>query len=181
MKPVRIEFKATPIQGGYITPAGVPLKTSYYVKWVRDIDDLLPEEKSQLLKQFASMQYRFNNLTWLEMPTSVVLITDKALFYSIVHKIVEVTGISIDEITSRSRKSYIVLARMMLMALLRKKMYLSLVTIGKWFNRDHTTVIHAIQTIKDLIDTDENFRCRWEQLYNHDYLSECQSPLQIAG
>ena len=59
-----------------------------------------------------------------------------------------------DTIKKRNRKREIVLARQTAMLLIRKQTPLSLKSIGELFGKDHTTVIHSIQTLKDLMSVD---------------------------
>lgn len=63
-----------------------------------------------------------------------------------------------DKVFGQSRKRELVLARQLSMTFIREKTTLSLKEIGAMFdNRDHSTVIYAMQTIQDLIDTDRKF------------------------
>ena len=59
----------------------------------------------------------------------------------------------------KTRKREIVQARQITMYLAKAFTKNSLKTIGEHFGgRDHTTVIHSCQTVKDLMDTDSIFR-----------------------
>lgn len=55
--------------------------------------------------------------------------------------------ISVDELKSRSRKRSITFPRQVAMYLTRKYTDQSLADIGQLYNRDHSTVLHAIRTI----------------------------------
>lgn len=55
--------------------------------------------------------------------------------------------VSIDELTSRSRKRSVTFPRQIAMYLTRKFTDQSLSDIGQLYNRDHSTVLHAIRTI----------------------------------
>jgi hypothetical protein len=66
---------------------------------------------------------------------------------------------------SKSRKGTIVKARKMSMMLMRGNTKMKLEDIGDYFGgRDHTTVIHSIESLKDLIDVDEEINKEWEYL-----------------
>jgi chromosomal replication initiator protein len=66
---------------------------------------------------------------------------------------------SLEDITSKSRKREIVQARQISMYFSKQLTKESLVNIGRYFGgRDHSTVIHACQTVNNLIDTDKSFR-----------------------
>lgn len=65
-----------------------------------------------------------------------------------------VTGISWKDMASKSRKKEIVTARFMYCVYARALTGLSLKSIGlNLGGRDHTTVLNALQTVKDLLDT----------------------------
>src|SRR5678809_482039 len=64
-----------------------------------------------------------------------------------------------DKLLQKTRKREIVQARQITMYLAKAFTKNSLKTIGEHFGgRDHTTVIHSCQTVKDLMDTDSLFR-----------------------
>lgn len=67
-------------------------------------------------------------------------------------------GITVKDLKGRCRTRAIVEARQIAMYLLRLYTDLSLIKIGKWFNRDHTTVLHGIQTVENLMHTDQKFK-----------------------
>lgn len=81
--------------------------------------------------------------------------------------VAHVFGIEVEEMLSRCRERRYVDARHMAMLLLYDYVYRkgkTLSTVGGWFNRDHTSVIHGISKIKDLISIDDNFRDYYKQL-----------------
>ena len=43
---------------------------------------------------------------------------------------------------------------------------MTITSIGKWFNRDHATVIHGAKRIKDLLEVDKNFAHLYNQFIN---------------
>src|SRR6476469_5184503 len=64
-----------------------------------------------------------------------------------------------DKLLQKTRKREIVQARQITMYLSKAFTKNSLKTIGEHFGgRDHTTVIHSCQTVKDLMDTDNLFK-----------------------
>ena len=67
--------------------------------------------------------------------------------------------VSIDQLKDKTRKKEIVMARQLAMYYSKEYTSLSLKSIGYHFGgRDHSTVIHAVQTVNDLYDTDNNFK-----------------------
>jgi chromosomal replication initiator protein len=74
-------------------------------------------------------------------------------------------GISVDQVKSKTRKREIVQARQISMYFAKDLTKSSLKTIGMHFGgRDHSTVIHACQTVNDLIETDKKFKSDVEEL-----------------
>jgi len=59
-------------------------------------------------------------------------------------------GLTFEDIIRKTRKREIVQARQLAMYLCRKLTNTWIKDIGKIFNKHHTTVIHAIKTVKDL-------------------------------
>jgi chromosomal replication initiator protein len=66
-------------------------------------------------------------------------------------------GVSYSRMSSRSRLQEIVDARHACMYLMRMRNY-KVVFIGNVFNRDHSTVLTACQSVRNRIDTDERYR-----------------------
>jgi chromosomal replication initiation ATPase DnaA len=60
-------------------------------------------------------------------------------------------GLTRDDLTSKSRSRPLTTARHVAMYLLRDCTGLSLIKIGEWFDRDHTTVLHGIKKIEMLM------------------------------
>jgi len=70
---------------------------------------------------------------------------------SIVEKVAAFYGMSNSDIRGKCRKRELVKARWIAMYYIREKTDFTLNTIGDMFGRDHTTVIHALETIKDIM------------------------------
>ena len=70
-----------------------------------------------------------------------------------------------DLIQSASRKREIVQARQVTMYFIKKHTELSLSQIGAQVGgRNHATVVHACNTVKDLLEVDKGFRSDLEQI-----------------
>lgn len=63
-----------------------------------------------------------------------------------------------------ARAAHIALARHMAMHLCRELHGHSLLRIGSAFNRDHTSVLHAVRRIAALLETDPALRATWDAL-----------------
>jgi chromosomal replication initiator protein len=85
----------------------------------------------------------------------------------------EFFDVSYDKLLQKTRKREIVQARQISMYLAKAFTKNSLKTIGEHFGgRDHTTVIHSCQTVKDLMDTDSLFK---------ENVMELQQKVQLAA
>lgn len=72
-----------------------------------------------------------------------------------------------EDLKNKSRKRDVCTARQIAMYLMCKTTSMSLVSIGNYFNgKDHTTVIHSRNNIKDLIKYDEVLRMQVAYIQN---------------
>ena len=79
--------------------------------------------------------------------------------------VAEYFKVTVMELKDKTRKKEIVMARQLAMFFSKEYTTLSLKTIGYHFGgRDHSTVIHAVQTVHDLYDTDSNFKKSAEEI-----------------
>ncbi|MDA3614931.1 chromosomal replication initiator protein DnaA [Polluticaenibacter yanchengensis] len=85
----------------------------------------------------------------------------------------EYFDVGYEKLQQKTRKREIVQARQITMYLAKAFTKNSLKTIGEHFGgRDHTTVIHSCQTVKDLMDTDNVFK---------ENVLELQQKVQLAS
>lgn len=80
-------------------------------------------------------------------------------------------GVTIEDILSKSRKKEVSEARHIYCSIMKSEFSYSLKTIGQTISdRDHTTVIHSLNTVKDRCETEEGYRENLDaivdQLYN---------------
>lgn len=74
--------------------------------------------------------------------------------------------VSVKELQSKSRKKTITVPRQIAMYLARKHTEESLADIGKTFNRDHSTVLHSIKVVSNLLVRDGSVNAQLELLDN---------------
>ncbi|HED09134.1 MAG TPA: chromosomal replication initiator protein DnaA [Caldithrix abyssi] len=80
----------------------------------------------------------------------------------------KVFEVSADQIRAKTRKKNIVEARKVAMYLSKELTKHSLVTIGLHFGgRDHSTVIHAIESVNERMRTEPTFRSKIESMKKH--------------
>ncbi len=73
-------------------------------------------------------------------------------------------GITRDQLKGKRRTNSVALPRQIAMYLMRRQTTLSLSEIGRFFDRDHTTVIHACSKIERLVAEDRRMRDTIERL-----------------
>lgn len=87
-------------------------------------------------------------------------------------KICELKGVTPEMVLSKSRQRDKVEARQLFMYWLKENTTHTLTTIGRMLGyRDHTTVIHSISHIKDIIHTDDAIKEIWVHLRENCHTS----------
>lgn len=71
-------------------------------------------------------------------------------------------NVSSDDLYTTSRDQIYVLPRQVVMVMLKKHTKLSLKFIGQHFGKDHSTVIHALNSVSDRYDTEKKFKTMYE-------------------
>jgi chromosomal replication initiator protein len=73
--------------------------------------------------------------------------------FDVVLKVCDIYGITLDKLMTRTRFKPIPEARHICMFIMRRQFKWGFIKIGEYFNLDHTTVIHGVQGIEKLLDT----------------------------
>lgn len=74
-------------------------------------------------------------------------------------------GLTVDMLKAKSRKRELVIARQTAQWFINHFTNLSLKSNGAMFGgRDHSTIIHALNTVQDLLETDVNYRIKFYDL-----------------
>ncbi|MGD9690145.1 MAG: chromosomal replication initiator protein DnaA [Phycisphaerales bacterium] len=82
----------------------------------------------------------------------------KIQIQTIINAVTDFYGVKVTDLQSKRRQRSIALPRQVCMYLARRNTRYSLEEIGGYFGgRDHTTVMHAVRTIEDRRETDEEF------------------------
>ena len=87
----------------------------------------------------------------------------------VINDIAEYFNVTAAAIAVRTRKRKIVDIRSIAIHFLRIKLHLTLREIGDRFSLDHTSVIWSLKRCKNLIDTDDLFARRVQDIYNIVY------------
>lgn len=89
--------------------------------------------------------------------------SDEEIKTSILQAVEQVTGYSLNMLLKNNRTRDRVLARNLCYYFLRKHTRYSLKQIGDLFNKDHTTIIHGIRMVNDMLTTNDNATKHWYQ------------------
>jgi chromosomal replication initiator protein len=76
----------------------------------------------------------------------------------IVAAVCEVMDISVEAMMACGRKREMVLARQMAIKLIFKYAGFTKTAIGKFFGKDHTSIIHHLRVIEDILETETEAR-----------------------
>ncbi len=82
----------------------------------------------------------------------------------IVFMVCQELGISPERVFSKTRKREISVARQISIHIIRENTFYSLKSIGRFFERDHTTIIHAIDTVADMSFTDKKYKAKLDSI-----------------
>jgi len=77
------------------------------------------------------------------------------------------TGITKEELQSKTRLREVVDARIMYAYIMKSKTLLTLMKIGQQINRDHSCVIHYLRQFKNLQKTDKQFNLTYLKILNN--------------
>lgn len=92
-------------------------------------------------------------------------LTDDELFKKVLEVVEEVCGFSYEGLKKKNKSRDRVLARNLVYYVLRSSSKtITLKLIGVWFGKDHTTIIHGVQTVQDLLDSKDELALKWYQL-----------------
>lgn len=97
-------------------------------------------------------------------------ITKLAAPYKIIEKLCQNYDVSIEDLKSPNRLSELVFPRHLAMYLIRRQNKLTCAAIGRIFNRDHTSVLHATTMIENYLKTD----CRGRRAEILELINEFQ-------
>lgn len=116
----------------------------YLREYVADI----PELKPQVITKIKTVYKVVGDVQQSILDADAVIVQPQEIIELISQK----TGVSVTKMKGRQRYSDYVLARHTAMFFINKSCFESLLATGKIFNRDHTSVIHAIRNVRNMIE-----------------------------
>ena len=100
---------------------------------------------------------------------SKILLNDQKHARQIVDNVCDFYGLTTAQVKGKCRLRGYVKARFVAIYIVRKRTGLTLKEIGRLFHRDHTSIIHAVQTIEEVLSL---------RFYN-DYQEEIKKLMEI--
>ena len=94
-------------------------------------------------------------------------ISNKNTDFMIFSEVCKISNLSPEKViqNNKNRLRELVVIRQVTMSLLRLKHKRSLTYCGNFFSKDHATVLHAMETVKNLLETDRLFRAKYGHLF----------------
>jgi chromosomal replication initiator protein len=100
---------------------------------------------------------------------SKILLNDQKHARQIVDNVCDFYGLTIAQVKGKCRLRGYVKARFVSIYIIRKRTGLTLKEIGRLFHRDHTSIIHAVQTIEEVLSL----------RFDNDYQEEIKKLMEI--
>lgn len=141
-------------------------------KKIADLILLIPSEQQQYARRRidnlvrAVIETPIPELKWQTINGEVESLNEQQV-NSMMKVVCKLTQVDWTELKGKSRKREINDIRQTSMWILRKGTSLSFANIGAIFNRHHATVLHAVDSVNNMIETDSMYRGQVEQILNH--------------
>ena len=103
----------------------------------------------------------YQQLKWLRQRTCFITGEMEIIATSVCDEV----GISLDQLKSKDRHARITEARKIFAHLGRRLYMYTLRRLGEYMNRDHSTMVVAINRCEDFIETDQQFRDLYERCF----------------
>jgi len=139
---------------------------------IADLILLIPSENQHCARRRIDNLIRVVNesqipeLNWKSINGEVESLNEK-LTNEIMSVVCSITQMDWSELKSKCRKREINDVRQTAMWMIRKGTSMSFYDVGKVFNRHHSTVLHAVKAVENMIETDNMYRGHVEQILNH--------------
>ena len=141
-------------------------------KKIADLILLIPSEQQQYARRRidnlvrAVIETPIPELRWQTINGEVESLNEQKV-NAMMKVVCKLTLVDWSELKGKSRKREINDIRQTSMWILRKGTSLSFANIGTIFNRHHATVLHAVDSVNNMIQTDRMYRGHVEQILNH--------------
>lgn len=139
---------------------------------IADLILLIPSDQQQFARRRidniirAVIETPIPELKWQTINGEVESLNEQRV-NKMMKVVCDLTQVDWSELKGKSRKREINDIRQTAMWIIRKGTSLSFANIGNIFERHHATVLHAVESVENLIQTDRMYRGHVEQILNH--------------
>lgn len=116
-----------------------------------------------LIEQKNQYEKLINDLRREILRPNIDITQTSAQWADVMRAVCQVYNITPDDIYSKNRTQHILYARHTFNYICRRTLTMSLESIGRIINRDHSTIIHSVKQTQDLIQYDRNFAKTYQQ------------------
>ena len=128
----------------------------YKIQYEAEIPESIPKDEAIGILKASIYSQNIKGAMIIQRSVKVGKVeTPQEAIDSIIDDVSQRSGITKAKILSKNRKKEIVAARFACMYLLRKEAFMTFAAIGRMFDRDHTTAIHAVRTVENLLYTND--------------------------
>lgn len=117
-----------------------------------------------IIEQKNQYEKLINDLRREILRPKIDITNSSAKWSDAMRAVCQVYNITPDDIYSQDRTQHILYARHTFNYLCRRVLGMSLTSVGRIINRDHSTIIHSVRQTQDLIEYDRNFARTYKQI-----------------
>ena len=118
-----------------------------------------------IIEQKNQYEKLINDLRREILRPKIDITQTSAKWADVMRAICQIYNITPDDIYSKNRTQHILYARHTFNYICRRTLRMSLESIGRIINRDHSTIIHSVRQTQDLIEYDRNFAKTYQQAH----------------
>lgn len=108
--------------------------------------------------QYTDVEQHVAMLAGMRLVVMDKVVTMHDIVLGLSRKAMNICGVDQKDIHSKSRMRRLVDSRRMVAAILREQYRISLTRIGQWLHRDHSDVVYLLNTHRNLLATDGDYR-----------------------
>lgn len=136
------------------------------MNYYQEVHNLKQENRRlrlQLIEQKNQYEKLIHNLRREILRPKIDIREQRHQWGDVMRCVCQVFQLTPDDIYSTTRKQQIIYARHTFNHICRTRLNMSLESIGRIINRDHSTIIHSVRQTNDLIEYDKQFDRTYQQ------------------
>lgn len=123
----------------------------------------------KIINKLKLIFYIYRQLSNPDANDKIEKIKQEMIENEIINLICKCSDVTKEELLNKehfkNRKRELVTARQLHMSFVKLSLRKSQKASGAIYGKDHATVIHSIKTIKNLVETDKNYRIQFSELF----------------